>query len=708
MDDLDFLEINDETPTPENVVNQFTQKKLMQKYINAGYGLISINGKIPKREEVSWQTRKASESIAVDKGNYGIVLGPTDLVVDVDPRNGGDKSFDLLMRDIRALKVPDTYTVHTGGGGAHFYFKKPPAVAINKKIKDYPGLDFLSAGCFVVGPWSIHPETGKPYIIFNGDVDSIQEAPTELVNIVRTSRKQVEDKPIEYSQSRARFISYLETAPIAISGANGDHTTYTVACYGKDLGLSEDQVYMCMLTNWNDRCEPPWNDRNLQEKVANAYRYGVQPIGVLSPQASFSIIEEHDISLFKPGSWKTGKNGTLINNLLTNAIQHLITTPEIKDMVQYNEFTQDIEFSRIAPWHHGGFRRVWSDSDDIALQYYLENKLNFSCAIQTVINAVILVAELRKYHPVKRWIEATQWDGVKRIDTWLSDYLGVRKDKYTQEIGKLVLFGAIHRIYEPGVKFDYVLVLEGDTGIGKSTALEILGGNWYSAGTIDFHNKDTIDMLRGKWIIEMAEMDSLTRAEVSSAKAFITRQVDRARMAFARRVKDFPRQCIFIGTINPGATGYLKDDTGNRRYWPVECRPMTGKKLMNIVELKRDVCQLWAEALHECKTQPGQLYIKNLEILKQAEEEQEMRRPADEWADIINDWAKSCLLKHVKSFRVWKDALGGSNHNFTKYDQMRLASVLKSDLKWPMVDRRVNGIKERVYEIPKYEIDILE
>ena len=702
MDDLSFLDLVDEETTPKEriIVNQYSQQILMQKYINAGYGLIMLNGKIPKAAEVSWQTRKPNESTAVNKGNYGVVLGANDLVIDVDPRNGGDKSFEKLLIDLK-IALPSTYTVHTGGGGAHFYFKKAPNIRINKKIKEYKGLDFLSEGCFVVGPWSIHPDSGKPYIIFSGDLDHLTEAPIEVIELIRQQKKVIDDKPIEYAQGHVRFISYLEHAPLAIEGDSGDHVTYKVSCYGKDLGLSAEQALSCMLSHWNDRCQPPWTEDELRIKISNAYRYGIQPQGSLAPQSVFTQIEEHDLELYKPGQWKTNSKGTLINNLITNVVQHLLTMPEIKDLVKWNDFTQEIEFQRVAPWHHSGPRKIWTDSDDIALQYYLENKFNYSCQDTTIIKAVQLVAELNRYHPVKKWIESSKWDGVKRIDKWLHTYLGVREDIYSDYIGRLVLFGAIHRIYSPGCKFDYVLVLEGDTGIGKSTAIEILGGQWFSAGSIDFQNKDTIDLLRGKWILEMAEMDVMNRHEVSAAKAFITRTVDRARMAFARRTKDFPRQCIFIGTINPNGTGYLKDDTGNRRYWPVFCKPMPGQPMMNLKGLQKDVGQLWAEALQECRDNPGQLYINNSDVLRKAEQEQEIRRPVDEWSHIISAWASENKLDFVQSNKVWVEALDGVPNKFSKSEQMRLTSILKNDLKWERKTIREGSKTFCGYAVPK-------
>jgi len=191
-------------------------------------------------------------------------------------------------------------------------------------------------------------------------------------------------------------------------------------------------------------------------------------------------------------------------------------------------------------------------------------------------------AELRLIlrHPIREWLNSLKWDGVPRLNTWLSTYCGALESEYVNAVGRKTLMGAVARVYEPGIKFDSVLVLEGEQGTGKSTTCAILGGKWFGDAPLDIHNpKDTIEYVHSHWIIEFSEMASTRKADVNALKNFITRQEDDARPAYARVRVRFPRQSIFIGTVNPDNIGYLSDDTGNRRFWPVLCTKFSLEKL---------------------------------------------------------------------------------------------------------------------------------
>lgn len=659
-------------PVEHKVVDQFSQREVMNKYINAGFGLIAINGTSPKNK--TWEERRGSDSDVADHGNWAAVLSDSDLIVSVDSLNGGVDSYNRLI-DTLYIDEFETFTVKTGIGEAHFYFKKPPGIQIKKTARAYPGIEFITKGDYVLGPWSIHPETGNPYVIFSGSLNDIQDAPAELLALIRDGKKVVEDTPMEYIEQHNRYKLYLEREP-ALSEDDEGKQLYQIATFGRSLGLSQDQTFSCISNYWNNRNKKPYEDSQLVIKIANAYRYGAATF------ANKRGNDDHDQNLFRAGQWVTTKDGKLKKHTLANAIQYLITVPELKGLIRFNEFTQEIELSRAAPWHSTGYKQVWDDSDDIGLQYYLEHKYNYQIGDLALLRAVSLVSGINKYHPVKEWLESTKWDGRKRIDTWLHDYLGVSDNDYTREVGKLTLFGAIHRIYSPGCKFDYVLVLEGKPGIGKSTAVEILSNQWFTSGAIDFKNKATIDIIRGKWIIELAEMEALPQREAVHAKAFISRRVDRARLSCTKRTKDFPRQCIFIGTINPNGIGYLKDETGNRRYWPVLCRPSKDSKTMELTKLSYDVNQIWAEALSECRTNPGRLYIDNNNILFHAEGEQRNRMSTDELASVIADWAKADNVEETGILRVWTEALGGTQSRFPKPDQARVTKIIVNELGW--------------------------
>ena len=209
------------------------------------------------------------------------------------------------------------------------------------------------------------------------------------------------------------------------------------------------------------------------------------------------------------------------------------------------------------------------DTDALSFKYHVARQHKVELPTAIVHEAVALVASRNLYHPVKEYLESLTWDGVFVLTPGCQPI--VRSyPRTTQTRGAKVLIGALARIYQPGCKFDYTLVLEGSQGIGKSTVCALLGKGWYGSPSLDITNKDTVDQIRSKWIVELAEMETASRAETQALKAFLTRQTDRVRMAYARNAQEFPRTCIFIGTINPDkANGYLKDTTGNRRFWPV-------------------------------------------------------------------------------------------------------------------------------------------
>jgi predicted P-loop ATPase len=201
-----------------------------------------------------------------------------------------------------------------------------------------------------------------------------------------------------------------------------------------------------------------------------------------------------------------------------------------------------------------------------------------------------LRARERPFHPVRDYLDALRWDGVNRLESWLTRYMGAPESPYSKAIGRMFTIAAVARVYEPGCKADYVVVFEGPQGAGKSRACAALGENWFSDSLPDVtQDKEAAQHLRGKWIIEISELSALGRAEAGALKSFISRRTERYRPPCGREEVIEPRQCIFVGTTNRST--YLGDDTGGRRFWPVK----VGR--IDINALRADRNQLFAEAV---------------------------------------------------------------------------------------------------------------
>jgi predicted P-loop ATPase len=399
---------------------------------------------------------------------------------------------------------------------------------------------------------------------------------------------------------------------------------------------------------------------------------------------------------------------------LANAIHALRTAPEWDDVLWHDAFSVRTVARCPPPWVPStldDYEMEWTDGDDILTANWLQHQ-DINVSKDVAAQAVEVVARGRSFHPVRDYLDSLEWDGKQRLAYWLRDYLGTPDTTYAGTVGSRWMISAVARIYQPGCKADCALILEGSQNLGKSTALSILGGFWFTDQIADLGSKDSCIDVQGAWIIELAELDSMSRTEVGRIKAFMSRQVDRFRPPYGKRTVNQPRQCIFAGTINPEG-GYLKDATGNRRFWPVACTKVDAEAL------ERDVHQLWAEAavLYRAK-KPWWLDTPELE--EAARRQQEARYQGDAWDDLIqrylthykaevrNDWnsvtgfvwkERAVPLDRVSVAEILKQVFELSEAKWSQVAQNRVARALTA-LGWQRKQRHVDGHKTWLYVRP--------
>lgn len=282
---------------------------------------------------------------------------------------------------------------------------------------------------------------------------------------------------------------------------------------------------------------------------------------------------------------------TELRNNLHNLRLILQNDPNLRHIV-FNQLADGLEIREEVPWQHPG--KFWRDADDAQLICYVEE--NYGTFSQRNYDiAVTKTADDRSYHPIREYFDRLpDWDGLPRVQTLLIDYLGARDTAYVRAITQKTLCAARRRILWPGIKFDNILVLNGPQGIGKSTLIAKLGMEWYSdsLNLYDMNDKTAAEKLQGYWILEIGELAGMKKADLDKVKAFISRQDDKYRASFGKRVAPHPRQCVFFGTTN-SENGYLRDITGNRRYWNTK---VSGNGKYRPWDITQDtVDQIWAE-----------------------------------------------------------------------------------------------------------------
>ena len=484
-----------------------------------------------------------------------------------------------------------------------------------------------------------------------------------------------------------------------------------------------DEAYEAILKRNEEVCKPPLEEDEIKSTIWKSLESFNKKLlktpGYIPP-------EEYKELDWKSKLIRTDKTKA-IANCTNNLLLILENDPLLKNIV-YNELANDIEIVGEIAWPVKS--RFWRDADDAQLICYINDKYgNFTK--ENYVNAVTKVVDDRSYHPIKQYLESLpEWDGTSRVETFLIDYFGAEDTPYSRAIIKKILVAAYMRIYHPGIKFDYIMVLNGPQGVGKSTAIAKLGMDWYSdsLSVSDMNDKTAAEKLQGYWILEIGELAGMKKADIDKVKAFISRQDDKYRASFGRRVNSHPRQCIFFATTNE-QNGYLRDNTGNRRFWPIKT-PGTGSK--KAWELTSDeVKQIWAEV--KVLAEKGEsLFIDDKLIAEAAEEAAQEAMQHDEREGLVREYLDTLLpenwyeldigervsflgdKKHelhkegtmkrtfVTNIEIWTECFGNRKEAFTGNDVGPIATIMNKMKGWTRTDERksVPGYgRQRIYKV---------
>ena len=522
----------------------------------------------PEQIAAFWKHRpNANIGIATGGMSGGLVV----IDCDYDEARGEDG-----MRTVRSFEAangefPDSACVSTPRGGEHLYFltDEPFDCSVNSD----EGVDIRADGGYVVAPPSIHPNGGMYEWDMDIDDYGIQKADASVLAFIRKLQ----------GEKKGRHFVMPET----IGKGERNDTIFKLACSMQSKGEQDEMIYAyCIATN-NVKCKPPLSNAEVEKIVEQALRYqkgeGSRRIPGNVGQVS-TMLRVND----KGNPYQTISN---CETVLANDIR-------LAGRFAYNTMAYSRTVECPLPWDASTGVRPIADSDYASLTAYLEREYLLTSK-DKAIDAVLITCNANRYNPVTAWLSSLKWDGESRIPYLLPTYLGCDMNDYNISAIKLWMRGAIARAFHPGIKFDTMLVLKGEQGIGKSEFLRKMAHepSWFNDNFNTVEGDAAAEKLRGMWIVEIAELLAVKNAkEVEGVKAFITSREDKYRPKYARETEARPRVCVFAGSTN--SDSFLTDPTGNRRFLIVECHQSAiQKSVVKDEHAQEFIDQCWAEAM---------------------------------------------------------------------------------------------------------------
>ena len=591
----------------------------------------------------AWWQKYPNANIGLATGSVSQNVFVIDLDIDEDRGIDGYHSLEDWQREHGDF--PETWTAITGRGGYHLYYRG------NGKIKNRAGIidgvDIRGNGGYVVAPPSVHKNGNRYEWEYSPDEFEIAKA----------------DNNVEYFLNHDdQKQSTAFTMPNIVAAGQRNQMLFRFACMMQAKGASDQSVFAATMAENESSCSPPLTEQEVRIIVSSATKYDKgKPIhidseGVATRENKDDVIGNPEWVLnFLDCNHDKDGNIKSVKQFVHNFEIVMDKDDRFAGKIRFNEFAQQLYLCGNVPWEKEDNCRAWSSHDDSALfsliqaDYGLKSRQDFADALKNV-------SMRNKFHPVRELLDSLTWDGKEHIRSLLPEYLGAEDSDYTYQVMRLWMLGAVSRVYKPGSKFDYTMILQGSQGIGKSTFLKQLAmdDSWFNDSLDSLDSDKAVQSLTGSWIIELAELKSLARTAggVESVKRFLTATQDKYRIPYERRADTFYRQCVFAGTTNED--DFLQDETGNRRFLIIHTGVTKPSKSLFTPEAMDDIKQAWAEAVHIWKNEDPQLILPE-NCMQQAKELQEANMADDGKRGIIQEYLEG--KTQVCAREIWFEAL---------------------------------------------------
>lgn len=619
-----------------------------------------------------WQQYpNANIGIATGKKSGGIVV----VDLDIDEDKGLDGYHTLQDWERKNGEFPESWRAITGRGGYHLYFKAPLGYEVRNRAGIIEGVDVRGEGGYVVAPPSIHSNGHRYEWEFAPEDGELASVNDTIKFFLQTGTNQGETK---------------FAMPEKVQSGERNSMLFKFACMMQAKGVSDQAIYAATMSENEAKCVPPMEDTEIKLIVKSALRYQKgMPIHFDSEGKASQGWREPIL--------KRNEEGKIMQTI-ENICEAIEYDEKLYGNIKYNVLSYSPYVFGELPWEHINKLREWTNSDDSNLKSYIESKYGLR-SMEKIMEALNIVTNRNRYNPVQDMLEQCYKDWDKKsghIENLLPDYLGVEKDEYSIECMKVFMLGAISRAYYPGCKFDYMPVLVGKQGIGKSTFLRLLAmnNNWYNDNFNTVEGDKAPEKLRGMWMVELAELLATKKAkEVESIKAFLTSTVDTYRPPYGRRTEQRPRVCVFAGTTNNDH--FLTDRTGNRRYLPIVTRKEHVKKSMfeNLDSVREDFRQAWGEAMalfKKANEKPNLTLPKHLQ--DHVEAQQSMYMEEDVRVGIIQEWLNNCNHEKVCAAMIYQLALGNEDRKPNRMESNDIHSIMSNSITgWRRVSNTNSG-----------------